>query len=227
LTDLGTSQSTARGVFDIADEHPDRESLILLAALSVLWLIPQNPEARLVLQRYRERKHSLEALRETALQILLLAGFQVSLEAAFQIRDVFGTGLPGFDSELDPPDTQSLLKRGYHLQSEVYRESVDKLRSNLSSISPELEKWSVLLGYGLVMSRPGLPPHWRELFEVVVLAVQGFPRQLHSHFRGALNLGASPEEVELVLKIADLFAQPDRSQSAWRMWRRIEQANPS
>lgn len=210
-------------LFALCAEQPDREQLILLAGLSVLWLRPQNPQARDVLNRYRDRDFAVAALRETALQLLLLAGFQTSLEAAYQIKDVFGAGLPSDEDELRALHAQTWLERGYALQAQVYCGSVEKLRANLSATSRELEAWTVLVGYGLVMSRRGLPAAWRELLEVVVLAVQDFPRQLHSHLRGAVNLGAAPEEVELILRIADIFAGDEASRSAWQIWQQIRQ----
>ncbi len=160
-------------------------------------------------------------MRETALQLFLLAGFQASLEAAFQIREEYGAGLPPLEDELAQFDARFWLERGYQLQSEVYREHVAKLRANLCAISPELEKWTVLVGYGLVLSRPGLPEHWRELLEVAVLAVQGFTRQLHSHLLGALNLGGDPIEIETVLQVAEILGPADEVRSAWQMWRRV------
>ena len=212
-------------ITELSGKNPEHEHLILLAALSVLWLKPQPPEARLLLARYRDRNFPLDALRETALQLFLIAGFQVSLEAAFQIHEVFGRGLEEHDTELADMDAQKWLARGYTLQSHVYRTNVEKLRANLSAISPELEKWTVLVGYGLVLSRDGIPVHFRELIEVAVLAVQGFTRQLHSHLRGALNLNASPLEVELALLIAEAYAGEEAVRPAWRMWHLILSSN--
>jgi len=202
-------------------EMPEQTQLILLSGLSVLWLKPQQDEARELIARYKERGFDVVALRETALQLFLVAGFQTSLEAAFQIREVYGEGLPKGEEHPQEIGMFELLGRGYHLQAEVYRDNVEKLRENLLNVSPELSEWTVLVGYGLVLSRPGLPGHWRELFEIAVLAAQGFPRQLHSHFRGALHLGATVEEIKLVLKVVELISGPDKTKPAWQMWRRI------
>jgi 4-carboxymuconolactone decarboxylase len=213
---------TVGKILHLVAAHPEQEMLILLAGLSLSWLQPQSPIASSLLKRYREREYSRAALREAALQLFLLAGFQASLEAAFQIYEVFGAGLPAEDGELSRLNVEEWLQRGYALQAQVYRDNVEKLRGNLKAISPELETWTVLVGYGMVMTRPGMSPHWRELLEIGVLAAQGFPRQLHSHFRGALNLGASPQEIELILTVADFFTSEERSRSAWQMWRRIQ-----
>jgi 4-carboxymuconolactone decarboxylase len=213
--------NSAERIIALAEEHPADTALIYLAALSILWLKPQDPSARLLLVRYREQNLSIDALRETALQLFLLAGFQASLEAAFQIREEYGTGLPPLDDELAQMDAGRWLERGYQLQAEVYRGNVEKLRANLSAISPELEAWTVLVGYGLVLSRPGLPHHWRELLEVAVLSVQGFTRQLHSHLLGALHAGGNPHEIETVLQVSEILGQPEQIRSAWQMWQHV------
>ncbi|MBU0692383.1 carboxymuconolactone decarboxylase family protein [bacterium] len=214
--------SIQQSIQRIIEEHPNREQLILLSALSVLWLKPQEEQAHALIEQYQAKNFPLEALRETALQLYLVAGFQASLEAAFQIKEVYGDGLPAKGEHIRDLSTSEILNRGYDLQAEVYRENVEKLRANLSVISPELSEWTVFVGYGLTLSRPGLKGCWRELFEVAVLAAQDFPRQLHSHFRGALHLGASREEVELILQVVEAILGPDRVKSAWQMWHRIK-----
>lgn len=190
-------------IWGFLNDHPDEEQLLILCALSVLWLKPQDPLAKELVAFYKKKSYPIEALREAALQLFLLAGFQSSLEAAFMIQEVYGGGLPAHADELIDLPPMTTFERGWELQAQVYRENVDKLRANLEGISPELSRWTVWIGYGLVMSRPGLPAHWRELLEVAVLAVMGFPRQLFSHFKGALNLGATPKDVTLVLELTE------------------------
>ncbi|MCB9366635.1 MAG: carboxymuconolactone decarboxylase family protein [Calditrichaeota bacterium] len=209
-------------VWQFLDEFPENEQLLLLCALSVLWLKPQEPLARELVARYKQESYSIESLREAALQLFLLAGFQTSLEAAFMIQEVYGSGLPSHADELVEAPPSETFARGWELQERVYQQNVQKLRTNLEGVSPELSRWTVWIGYGMVMSRPGLPAHWRELLEVAVLAVQGFPRQLFSHFKGALNLGATAGEVELVLKAAQLLSAEETLRPAWQMWRRID-----
>jgi len=213
---------TEHPLWKFLDEHAEQEQLLLLCALSVLWLKPQDPLARELVVLYRERNFSIEALREAALQLFLLAGFQSSLEAAFMIHGVYGNGLPAHADELIDLPPMATFERGWALQAEVYRGNVEKLRTNLEGISPELSRWTVWIGYGLVMSRPGIPGQWRELLEVSVLSVMGFPRQLFSHLKGALNLGATATEVELSLRVAELVTSPVLLRPAWQMWRRID-----
>ena len=208
-------------ILKLTAEHPEHEQLILLTALSVAWLEPQNPEAAKLIQHYRSRNLPFAALRETALQLFLLAGFQTSLEAAFQIEQVYGHGLNDDTSDESSRSLDDLHDRGLELQASVYRGNVEKLRINLERVSKELSEWTVMIGYGLVMSRPGLPAHYRELLEITILAFQGFPRQLHSHFRGALNMGASPQEIDIVLETIREACPEPHSREALHMWRRL------
>ncbi len=210
-------------ILSLIEQHPQHEPLLLLSALSAAWLEPQSPDAAMLIEVYRRRRHPLEALREASLQLFLLAGFQTSLEAAFQIEDIYGAEINERTSEDVLLDLRQLRERGQELQARVYQGNTEKLRANLERVSPELAEWTVWIGYGLVLSRPGLPSSWRELLEVAVLAVQGFPRQLHSHLRGALNLGASAEEIDLVLEAIRTATSEERHRSALQMWRRIRQ----
>jgi len=217
--------SCADRVIALSQVHTEHQLLILLVGLSIAWLEPQNPDAAKLLAHYKTQQYSFSALREAALQLFLLAGFQASLEAAFQTEQVFGHGLNEDDiDERQQLSSEQLHTIGRELQATVYRGNVEKLRANLRNVSVELADWTVRIGYGLVLSRPGMPAHWRDLLEVAVLAVQGFPRQLHSHLRGALNLGASPNEIDLVLEAARESATKERYDAALQMWRKIQQS---
>lgn len=208
-------------VISLCEKHPEHRQLLLLSAISVSWLEPQNPAAAELIRHYRKSDYSFSALRESALQMFLLAGFQTSLEAAFQIEEIYKHNLTDDDGTPSELNAAQWYARGQELQAAVYRGNVEKLRANLERVSPQLALWTVLVGYGLVMSRPGLPPHYRELLEVGVLSVQGFSRQLYSHLRGALNLGSTPEVVDLVLEIVRGAASAPKHDTALRLWRTI------
>jgi 4-carboxymuconolactone decarboxylase len=81
----------------------------------------------------------------------------------------------------------------------------------------------VVEGYGKVLGRPGLELRVRELCIAALLAVLGATRQLHSHLRGALNAGASCEEVEHALALALPYAQPDARLRAEETWRAVRE----
>jgi len=216
-----TSQSL-KHIERLLVRHPDDAEMILLSALSVCWLTPQNPLAAELLGMWQRRQLPMEALREAALQLFLVAGFQVSLEAFFQIQEVLGMTPEGCCESVERGSAVSWFERGQALQKKVYSRNTEKLRKNLARLSPELSEWTVLVGYGLVLSRPGLEAGLRELLEVAVLTAQGFPRQLHSHLCGALNLGISAEKVGLLLEVVEALVAEERFLSARQMWNDIK-----
>ncbi len=205
----------------LLEKNPTEAELILLGSLSVCWLKSQNPDAVELLRNYERLRLPMNSLREAALQLFLVAGFQVSLEAFFQIEDVLQTKLTSTREPIQDGSATRWHERGLELQSKVYASNTEKLRRNLTRHSPELADWTVLVGYGLVLSRPGLEAGLRELLEVAVLTANGFPRQLHSHFRGALNLGVTPKRVELLLDAIEPFVAEDKILSARQLWNQI------
>ena len=92
--------------------------------------------------------------------------------------------------------------RGEATCREVYGKHYDQLRHNVRTLHPALEAWMIVDGYGKTLSRPGLDLMRRELCSMGMLVAQRTPRQLLSHLRGALNAGATPEQLDEVLKLA-------------------------
>ncbi len=210
-----------RRIEELLARHPDDAELILLGAISVCWLRSGDPHATDLLREWQRRALSMDALREAALQMFLVAGFQVSLEAFFQIEEICQSTPASACEEIETESASRWHERGLALQKRVYARNTDKLRRNLLRLSPELSQWTVLVGYGLVLSRPGLEAGLRELLEAAVFTAQGFPRQLHSHFRGALNLGETAERVDLLLDAIEPFVAEDKMLSARQLWCQI------
>src|ERR1035437_4861434 len=67
------------------------------------------------------------------------------------------------------------------------------------AVSPALDEWMIVEGYGKVLSRAGLDLGRRELCIIAACAAAGQDRQLHSHLHGALNAGVSAEGVGAAL----------------------------
>jgi 4-carboxymuconolactone decarboxylase len=75
----------------------------------------------------------------------------------------------------------------------------ERLRLNVRDLHPALDSWMVVDGYGKVLGRPGLDLQRRELCIVAACAAMGQDRQLHSHLRGALNVGVEPSALRATL----------------------------
>lgn len=165
------------------------------------------------------------AIEELLLQSLLLVGYPLTLVAFGVWRELTGPlalparGTPGQEPEaLAHADWQSWAVRGAAVCRAVYGRAYHKLLVSLRELHPALEDLVLVDAYGKVIGRPGLDLKRRELATVAAIAVLGTWPQLHSHLRGALNTGATPEEVEAVLALVepDLGAEGRRlAQEQW------------
>jgi len=106
--------------------------------------------------------------------------------------------------------------------SAVYGTMYERLRQNIRALHPQLDEWMITEGYGKVLSRPGLDLQRRELCIVAACAAQDQDRQLHSHLRGALNVGVAPSVVSAAIDaLADLLGT-NRAQSVRLLWARVQ-----
>jgi len=150
------------------------------------------------------------AVEEIILQSYLFAGFPRALNAARAWRAASERPAPADDSEAQIANLDMWRELGERTCRIVYGDSYERLRENVRELHPALDEWMIVDGYGKVLSRPGVDLKTRELCIVAACAVAGQQRQLHSHLHGALNAGATPGDVGLVLDaLADLIARDD------------------
>lgn len=148
-------------------------------------------------------------VEEVILQNYLFAGFPRTLNAAREWRRISGVAGPAADTDSDamlPGTAEAWRARGEVTCAHVYGDMYDKLRVNIAKLHPALDHWMITDGYGKVLSRGGLDLVRRELCVVAICALAEQDRQLHSHFHGALNVGATPAQVSGTLDaLADLL----------------------
>src|SRR6266576_5513192 len=166
-------------------------------------------------------------IEELLLQSLLVVGYPLALVAFGVWREIQGPlsgpsdgggAGGGGGEELAHEDWQSWATRGSAVCAAVYGRAYHKLLLNLRALHPALEDLVLVDAYGKVIGRPGLDLKRRELCTVAAIAVLDAAEQLHSHLRGALNTGASPEEVEAVLVTVDADLDAERRRVAWEQW---------
>jgi 4-carboxymuconolactone decarboxylase len=136
---------------------------------------------------------------ELLLQSVLMVGWPRTLVAAGLWRPAIGTPAESGGSDLDYNAAPEWQQRGESTCELIYGENYAKLRRNVKALHPALDAWMLTEGYGRTLSRPGLDIKRRELCVIAQTAVLDTPRQLHSHLRGALHAGATPDEVEAVI----------------------------
>jgi 4-carboxymuconolactone decarboxylase len=178
-----------------------------------------------------EMRASLEAVaksdvdpiwvEELILQTYLFAGFPRTLNGMRLWRRASNRPAPASDDE----ELLATLwtPRGEETCEKVYGNLYKRLRANIRSLHPALDTSMIDL-YGRVLGRPGLDLKRRELCIVAACAALEQDRQLHSHLHGALNAGASPEEVDDTLRIVAPRMSKESSHRYSLLWARVRRA---
>jgi len=159
-------------------------------------------------------------VEELVLQSYLFCGFPRTLNAAREWRRVSQRLAPTSD-ESDDLIADEWRQRGEQTCAAVYGAMYDKLRLNVRDLHPALDNWMVVDGYGKALARPGLDLPRRELCIVAACAAMGQDRQLHSHLRGALNVGVTPGALGDALDAIDGLIGAERARSARLLLARI------
>ncbi|NJD19178.1 MAG: carboxymuconolactone decarboxylase family protein [Gemmatimonadetes bacterium] len=159
---------------------------------------------------------SAAEVEETLLQSYLFVGYPIALNAFSAWREISGAPAPAPSA-----DAASWAERGAAVCSTVYGGQYERLRANVRSLHPDMERWMVHEGYGKVLGRAGLDLRMRELCIVALLAALDVPKQLYSHLRGALHAGASPPEVERALELAAAVSGPGVGERAAETWESV------
>jgi len=160
-------------------------------------------------------------VEELVLQSYLFCGFPRALNAAREWRRVSGQPAPASDEAEDVSRGEEWRERGEQTCAAVYDGMYEKLRLNVRDLHPALDAWMVVDGYGKVLSRPGLDLSRRELCIVAACAAMGQDRQLHSHLRGALNVGVDAAVLGEALDAIETLVGPERTRSARLLLARI------
>jgi 4-carboxymuconolactone decarboxylase len=160
-------------------------------------------------------------VEELVLQTYLFAGFPRTLNGMRLWRRAS-------NRVAEAPDLEETLatrwtRRGEQTCETVYGSLYKGLRANIRSLHPALDSWMIDL-YGRVLGRPGLDLKWRELCIVAACAALEQDRQLHSHLHGALNAGASAEEIDDTLRIVAPRIGAESSHRYALLWTRVRRA---
>jgi alkylhydroperoxidase/carboxymuconolactone decarboxylase family protein YurZ len=174
---------------------------IVIYSATIAFSDPPAMSAALALARRAGVKR--ETLYEIVLQSYLFLGFPRMLGAA-EIRAEDWPREDGSNSRRPDLQIESWWRRGEQNFRLVYGDHAQRLKDRVESFAPEIFDWMIIEGYGKVLSRPQLDMPLRELSVIAFLMVDNRPRQLMSHLRGALRVGAPM--VQIVQAVEDLRA---------------------
>jgi 4-carboxymuconolactone decarboxylase len=142
-----------------------------------------------------------ERLDETLLQLVPFAGYARAINAFAALQEIAP------HAARPARRRGGVRRRGEALCRRIYGPVYGRMISKMKSFHPELAEWILEDGYGKVLSRPVLSIRERELIVVAVLAALRLPKQLESHLRGALRVGATRREAEAMLAAAGYRAR--------------------
>jgi 4-carboxymuconolactone decarboxylase len=91
------------------------------------------------------------------------------------------------------------LERGLRLRRQVLGAAYADASLEERGVSAKLHRMVIQFGWGEAWSGEYLPLKTRSLLMVAMLTALGRPEQLRIHFQGALNNGATPDELMEVL----------------------------
>ncbi len=96
--------------------------------------------------------------------------------------------------------SSALYKKGMKEMRRHLGSAADKWISSIKEIAPEFAKVNVEFPFGELYTRDVLDDKTRKLCTVAALTVQGYSSaELRIHIQGALNCGATPEEIVEVI----------------------------
>jgi 4-carboxymuconolactone decarboxylase len=84
-------------------------------------------------------------------------------------------------------------------------EYVDRALGAATEFTMPMQEFITRNAWGNVWQRPGLDLKTRSLITVAMLTAQGKQHELKAHVRGALNNGATPEELREVMLHATVY----------------------
>ena len=114
--------------------------------------------------------------------------------------------------------SQQDYENGLKVRTEVMgAEFVQRAQNNTVSSTEPLQDWINEHAWGSTWQREGvLPRKYRSLITIAFLTAQRSPTELKGHIRGALNNGASVEEIQEVLLHSLPYCGAPAAQEAFR-----------
>lgn len=173
-----------------------------------------------------------QQIRETILKSAALGGLPKAINSLMQLKNVTPVELretvlqrqeeksktdrlakeeseegEGKATKSTPESAESLDSRGTAFFDQVYGKINKRVLGQMSTAYPDLGYWALQHVYGPLLSYTGiLGPKETSLVVIASLIPQDVNPQLKGHLKGALNNGATKEEVMQVRELAMLIA---------------------
>lgn len=109
------------------------------------------------------------------------------------------------------------INKGEKIRRKVMGDSfVDRALNNTDNFTQPMQDYINDHGWGSTWQREGLDLKTRSLVTVAMLAALKAPQELKGHIRGALNNGATKEEIREVILHSAVYCGAPAAQEAFR-----------
>ena len=126
------------------------------------------------------------------------------------------------------PNVQSAYEQGLATRKQVMGDDfVAAAFANATPFTQPIQEHITRTAWGDVWQRPGLDLKTRSLVTVAMLTALGKQNELKGHVRGALNNGASVQEIQEVLLHATIYCGVPAAAEAFRSANEVVGAMPS
>lgn len=116
-----------------------------------------------------------------------------------------------------PQSPEKDFDKGLATRKQVMGEDfVANALGNATPFTQPIQEYITRNAWGDVWQRPGLELKTRSLITVALLTALGRQHELKGHVRGALNNGATPEEIQEVLLHASIYCGLPAAVEAFR-----------
>ena len=123
-------------------------------------------------------------------------------------------------------DTQ--FEQGLATRKQVVGEDfVARAFGGVTEFTAPIQQYITRNAWGDVWQRPGLDLKTRSLITVAMLTALGKQHELKGHVRGALNNGATPQEIQEVLLHASIYCGVPTAVEAFRTAAEVVDAPPA
>ena len=193
----------------------------LLCSLAYLQAEGDSKYLAGVLDLFIKGKADFRKAYEVLLQGYLFCGYPRAIESFFCMNEILEEkNLDFLNNMVFRPLRESayMIKRGESLSGKVHGGKAQNIRNKIDDICPDLGYLMIAEGYGHVLCRDGLDLKSRELAVVASLTALGTRRQLHSHIRGARNVGCRDLEILEVIVTGLAWIKPEKVRAAIELW---------
>ena len=109
------------------------------------------------------------------------------------------------------------ISRGEQTRRQVMGDDfVDKALKNSNEFTQPMQEYINQHGWGSTWQRQGIDLKTRSLVTIAMLAALKAPKELKGHVRGALNNGATAEEIREVILHSAVYCGAPAAQEAFR-----------